>query len=144
MHSDNPILLFDGVCNLCSGTVQFILDRDRIERLKFASLESEVGAELLQKLSLPKDYTSSLVLIENGNAYVKSSAALRVAKHMTGLWPALSALEIIPLFVRNPVYNWIARNRYNWFGKKEVCWVPDPKWNARFIDYNSNTNSEVS
>jgi len=109
MHSDNPILLFDGVCNLCSGTVQFILDRDRIERLKFASLESEVGAELLQKL-----------------------------------WPALSALEIIPLFVRNPVYNWIARNRYNWFGKKEVCWVPDPKWNARFIDYNSNTNSEVS
>ena len=134
MHQEDPILLFDGVCNLCSGSVLFVLDRNGKENVSFASLQSEFGAQALKDANLPADYTSSLVLLENDKVYVKSDAALQLTKHLNGLWKAGSVLLIIPKFIRNPVYDWVAKNRYKWFGEKEVCWVPEPKWKKRFLD----------
>jgi len=134
MIQSRPILLFDGVCNLCSSSVQFVLERNKKENVQFASLQSDFGAKALTVSKLPTDYTSSLVLLENGKVYVKSDAALRLAKHLNGFWKLGSVLLIVPKFIRNPVYNWIANNRYKWFGKNEVCWIPEPKWKKRFLD----------
>ena len=88
---------------------------------------------MLAEINLPADYTSSLVLIEEGKSYVKSDAALRLAKHLNGLWKIGSVLLVFPKFISNPVYDWIAKNRYKWFGKKEVCWIPETKWQSRFL-----------
>ena len=134
MHQEDPILLFDGVCNLCSGSVLFVLDRNGKENVSFASLQSEFGAQALKDANLPAGYTSSLVLLENDKVYVKSDAALQLTKHLNGLWKAGSVLLIIPKFIRNPVYDWVAKNRYKWFGEKEVCWIPEPKLKKRFLD----------
>ena len=134
MSQSSPILLFDGVCNLCNGSVQFVLERNKNENIQFASLQSDFGRKMLAEINLPADYTSSLVLVEEGKSYVKSDAALQLAKHLNGLWKIGSVLLIFPRFIRNPVYDWIAKNRYKWFGKKGVCWIPEPKWKARFLD----------
>lgn len=133
MNQPEPILLFDGVCNLCSSSVQFVLKRNKTENIQFASLQSDVGKQLLQEHGLSHQYIDSLVLLENGTAYVKSDAALRVTKHLAGVWRLLLAFLIIPKFIRNPIYDWIARNRYRWFGKKDVCWIPQPQWQSRFL-----------
>lgn len=134
MSSSSPVLLFDGVCNLCSSSVQFVLKRNKRENIQFASLQSEFGKNALTNSQLPPDYTSSLVLLENGRTYIKSDAALRLSKYLNGLWKLGYTLLIVPRFIRNPIYNWIATNRYEWFGKKEVCWIPEPKWKKRFLD----------
>jgi len=134
MSQSSPILLFDGVCNLCNSSVQFVLDRNKKENIQFASLQSDFGQKMLSEINLPADYTSSLVLIEEGKSYVKSDAALQLAKHLNGLWKIGSVLMFFPKFIRNPVYDWIAKNRYKWFGKKEVCWIPEKKWQPRFLD----------
>jgi len=134
MSQSSPILLFDGVCNLCNSSVQFVLDRNKKENIQFASLQSDFGQKMLSEINLPADYTSSLVLIEEGKSYVKSDAALQLAKHLNGLWKIGSVLMFFPKFIRNPVYDWIAKNRYKWFGKKEVCWIPETKWQPRFLD----------
>ena len=133
-EAKSPVLLFDVVCNLCSNSVQFVLTHNKKENINFASLQSEFGAKTLLNSKLPSDYTSSLVLLENDKVYVKSDAALQLCKHLSGLWKIGSILLIIPTFIRNPVYDWIAKNRYKWFGKKEVCWIPEPKWKKRFLD----------
>ncbi len=134
MSGNGPVLLFDGYCNLCSNSVQFILKRDRSEQVRFASLQSKFGEQVVKDSNLPEGYTSSLVLLENGITYVKSDAALRLAKHLNGLWKLGYAFLIVPTFIRNPIYNWVAKNRYKWFGKKEVCWIPESKWSERFIE----------
>lgn len=134
MTGNGPILLFDGVCNLCSGSVQFALKRNKKNNIRFASLQSEFAKEALKNSNLPSNYLSSLVLIENGKTYVKSDAALKLSKHMSGIWKWSSILFIFPRFIRDAVYDFIARYRYTWFGKKEVCWVPDQKWQDRFLD----------
>ena len=126
--------MFDGVCNLCNSSVQFVLDRNKKENIQFASLQSDFGQKMLSEINLPADYTSSLVLIEEGKSYVKSDAALHLSKHLNGLWKIGSVLMFFPKFIRNPVYDWIAKNRYKWFGKKEVCWIPETKWQPRFLD----------
>jgi len=133
IKKEHPVLLFDGYCNLCSSSVQFVLTRNGKENVQFASLQSDFGAKTLKDAALGSDYTSSLVFLENGKTYVKSDAALRLAKHLNGLWKIGSVFLIIPTFIRNSVYDWIAKNRYKWFGKKEVCWIPDEKWKSRFI-----------
>jgi predicted DCC family thiol-disulfide oxidoreductase YuxK len=143
MTNVEPILLFDGVCNLCSGSVQFVLKRNRKGNVRFASLQSDFGKEVLQRSNLPHTYLKSLVLIEHGKTYVKSDAALHLAKHLDGFWKMGTMLLLIPKFIRNPIYDWIARNRYAWFGKKETCWIPEQKWNDRFLDHmlkNSSAN----
>ncbi len=130
----NPVILFDGVCNLCSIIVQFIIKHDPKHQFRFASLQSEFGQKLMKHFGLPVDQFHSFILFEDGKIYTRSSGALRVAKKLKGLWPLLYGFIIIPPFLRNAVYNFIARNRYKWFGKKEECWIPTPELKALFID----------
>jgi predicted DCC family thiol-disulfide oxidoreductase YuxK len=129
------IVLFDGVCNLCSASVTFIVDRDRRGYFSFAALQSEVGRALLIGLDLPPDALGSVVLIERGRAYTRSLAALRIARHLDGAWPLLFGLMIVPRSLADAVYDWVARNRYRWFGRTESCRLPTPELSARFLDY---------
>ncbi|MCM3116401.1 thiol-disulfide oxidoreductase DCC family protein [Neobacillus sp. MER 74] len=127
------IILFDGICNLCNNSVQFIIKRDTIGFFKFTSLQSETGQALLKKYGLNKDL-NSFVLLENGKAYVKSSAALRVCSKLGSAWPILSILRFLPPFSRDFLYDIVAKNRYKWFGKKESCMLPLPEWKERFLE----------
>ena len=131
-HS-HPILLFDGVCNLCNGFVQFVIKRDPNGQFRFAALQSAIGQGLLAAVDLPADQLNTVVLIENGKAYTHSDVGLRMFRRMGGLWPLLYSLTIFPKALRTPVYNWIARNRYRWFGKQESCMMPTPDLQARFL-----------
>lgn len=134
MKLDKPVLLFDGVCNLCAGSVQFIIKRDPKARLQFAALQSETGQAILRKFNLPEKELKSLVFYENGKVYNRSSGALKVARYLSGLWPLLYGFIIVPRFIRDAVYDFIGRNRYRWFGKKTECWIPTPALKQRFID----------
>jgi len=133
MSAPFSTILFDGHCNLCSGTVQFILKHDRKAKFCFASLQSENGKALLQKHQLPTDSFGTFVLVENNTVFTKSTAALRIVKSLSGMWPLLYVAIIIPRFLRDAIYALIARNRYKWFGKRDICWMPDSKWKDRFI-----------
>ncbi len=130
----HPVIFFDGICNLCTGAVQFVIKHDPAHQFRFASLQSETGQQLLKQYNLPTEEFGSFILFEGAKVYTKSSAALRVSKKLTGLWPVLYAFIIVPAFVRNGVYNWIAKNRYKWFGKKEACWIPTKELSDLFID----------
>ncbi|MEM9821398.1 MAG: thiol-disulfide oxidoreductase DCC family protein [Bacteroidota bacterium] len=129
-----PILLFDGVCNLCNTFVQFVLQRDPKGTIRFASLQSDFGQRLLKKYNFPTDSLDTVVLIENKTLYSHSDVGLRVVKHLNGLWPVLNIFRWIPRFLRDPIYNWIAANRYRWFGKQDQCLMPQPEWKDRFLD----------
>jgi len=128
------IILFDGVCNLCNGSVIFILQREKKPVFQFASIQSEAGKELLDWYGLPKDYDQAIVLIDHGRIYLGSTAALRIGQHLRFPWSLLSyAGFIVPKSIRDWVYKQIALNRYQWFGKREVCMVPTEKLKARFL-----------
>ena len=131
----HPVVLFDGVCNLCNGAVQFILDRDPAGTFRFASLQSERAAALLRAHGLepPAGDPESMVLIDGGRVYERSSAALRIARRLRGGWSLLYALVIVPRALRDAVYRVVARNRYRWFGKSDQCRVPTPELRARFL-----------
>lgn len=130
---DQPIVLFDGVCNLCNGAVQFIIRHDKKNVFMFASLQSEVGQKLLEQYNFPPDELRSFILINNGKAYTRSTGALKVAKNLNRLWFLLYGFIIIPKFMRDSIYNWVGRNRYKWFGKKDECMIPTPELKARFL-----------
>lgn len=130
----NNIVLFDGVCNLCSSSVQFIIKRDLKARFRFASLQSPTGQQLLEKFQLPTDALYSIILVQRNSFLERSDAALEIARQLTGLWPLFYVFKIVPRFLRDPIYNWISRNRYSWFGKKDACWLPTPELKGRFID----------
>lgn len=132
--NNSPVILFDGVCNLCNGSVQFVIKHDKDGLFKFAALQTEAGQNLLKKYFLSSTDLNSLVLIENGKAYTQSTAALRVAKKLNGAVKILSGFMIVPAFIRDAVYNTIARNRYRWFGKKDSCMIPTPELNSRFLN----------
>jgi predicted DCC family thiol-disulfide oxidoreductase YuxK len=135
LHQINhPIIFFDGVCNLCIGSVQFIIKHDPKHYFRFASLQSEIGQQILQQYNLPTAEFGSFILWEKGKVYTKSSAALRVTKNLNALWSGLYAFIIIPPLIRNAVYNLVAKNRYQWFGKKEECWIPTKELNSLFLD----------
>ena len=131
--TSHPIVLFDGVCNLCSGSVQFLLKRDPEGRFRFASLQSDAGRSLMIEHRLDPDALSSVVVVEEGRAWQESSAALRIARHLPGAWKLLRVFAVVPRPIRDAVYRWIARNRYRWFGKTEACWLPTPELRARFL-----------
>jgi predicted DCC family thiol-disulfide oxidoreductase YuxK len=133
MENDKSLILFDGVCNLCDSSVQFILLRDKKDRFRFASLQSDYGQNILKQHNLPTEKFNSLALIENGKLYQRSTGALRIARRLKGAWPMLYAFIIVPPFIRNFVYDFIARNRYRWFGKKESCMMPRPEWKQKFL-----------
>jgi predicted DCC family thiol-disulfide oxidoreductase YuxK len=130
----HPIILFDGVCNLCAGSVQFIIKRDNNKYFRFASLQSDFAKIILQPSQLSENNFSSIILWEDGKIYTQSAAALRITKHLSGGWKLLFALIIIPAFIRNYMYSIIARHRYRWFGKKEKCWIPNDEWKDLFIE----------
>jgi predicted DCC family thiol-disulfide oxidoreductase YuxK len=130
---NKAIILFDGVCNFCDRSVQFVLRRDKKAYFNFASLQSEIGQNLLEKYKIPKDKFESLVLIENDKAFLFSTGALRIARKLNGAWPLLYGFIIIPPFIRNFFYKLIANNRYRLFGKKEECMIPSPEWRSRFL-----------
>src|SRR5689334_15393647 len=128
------IILFDGVCNLCNRAVQFIIRHDKKKQFLFASLQGHHGQEILKRFNLPVKQLNSFVLLDGDNIYTRSSGALRVLKRLGGGWPLLYAFIILPPFIRNALYDYIARNRYKWFGKKEECWIPTPELKERFLD----------
>jgi predicted DCC family thiol-disulfide oxidoreductase YuxK len=127
------IILFDGVCNLCNGAVQFVLKRDKEAVFKFASLQSDAGKKLLEAHGLPEDHLKSFVYICNGEAYTRSDAALKVAARLSYPTKLLSWFIIVPRSIRDFVYDLIARNRYRIFGKKETCMLPTLELRQRFI-----------
>ena len=127
------VLLFDGVCNLCNSSVQFVLKRDKRKYFKFAALQSNSGQELLKQFDLPVNNFTSFVLIENDKIYLKSTAALQVAKRLGGVWSLLFIFIIIPSPIRDFVYNLVAKNRYKIFGKRESCMLPTPDVKERFL-----------
>lgn len=132
-HDRHAVVLFDGVCNLCNGAVNFIIDRDPDGYFRFGALQSVEAAILLESSSLSTAYQDSLVLVENGRWYVRSTAALRIARRLGGAWPLLYGLIFIPRPVRDLAYNFVARRRYRWFGRRESCRVPTPQLKQRFL-----------
>ena len=134
MKSDSTIVFFDGICNFCNNSINFIIKRDKKGYFKFAPLQSEIAQKLVGDKTKPMP--ESVILIENGKTYDRSSAALRIAKKLDGLWPLLYIFIILPKRLRDAVYNLIGRNRYKWFGKTEACMIPNPEVRSRFLDTN--------
>jgi len=129
----NPIILFDGVCKLCNKSVIFILKRDHKKHFKFASLQSNYGNEISNSHLILNNSLNTIVLLENNKIFIKSTAILRIIKHL-GIWKIFYPFIYLPLKLRDKVYDFIATNRYNWFGKKDYCSMPDEKYKSRFID----------
>ena len=132
--AEHPVVLFDGVCNLCSGAVQFLLRRDAKAKLRFASLQSDTGKRLQSEHGMDPDSLASLVLVEGDSAWAESTAVLRIVRYLRGAWPLLTVFLVVPRPLRDLIYRWIARNRYRWFGKKDSCWLPTPDLRARFLE----------
>lgn len=130
---DTAVLVFDGVCLLCSRWIRFILRHDRAGRYRFAAMQSERGRALLGTHGLDPDDPNSLLLLHDGRAYTDSDAILRVVAGFGGAWRAVRLLHAIPRRLRDPAYRWLARNRYRWFGRSEACWVPAPEHARRFL-----------
>ena len=131
---DRPVLLFDGVCNLCHGTIRAIVKLDREGKVLFAPLQSDVGTELLDRMGMDADYFDSVVLVEDGEAYTKSTAVLRTCRYLDGPVPLLYPLVFLPEQLRNIAYDLVANYRYRIFGKKDECTVPDPEIRQRFLE----------
>lgn len=127
------VILFDGLCNLCSSSVQFIIKRDSSAHFRFASLQSSFGQHYLEVFKLPAGQLHSIILIQNGIVFQKSSAALEILKRLDGPWPVLYVFKIVPSIIRDWLYSIIAKNRYAWFGKKDACMIPTPELKSRFI-----------
>jgi predicted DCC family thiol-disulfide oxidoreductase YuxK len=139
MGSPDPLeghvlVMFDGVCNLCNGFVQFVIRRDPSDRFRFASLQSNFAQEQLRSYGLKPDALYSVIIIDNSKVYQRSDAVLRVAGYLPGLWPLMKAFRIVPRFIRDGVYKMIAASRYRWFGRQNICMIPDPSLRARFLE----------
>jgi predicted DCC family thiol-disulfide oxidoreductase YuxK len=133
VNDSDKIVLFDGVCNFCATSVQFIIRHDKTNSLKFASLQSVLGQELLTKYNMSKDL-EGVVFIENNKAYFKSAAAFKIVRYFGGFWQILNIFSVLPLFLTDFGYDIIAKNRYRWFGKKDSCMIPSPEIRSRFLD----------
>ena len=133
MHQP-PVILFDGVCNFCSSAVNFVIKRDKIGIIKFAPLQSDEAIKLLTQYNLPTQDMQSFVFIENNQSYTRSTAALRVCRYLDPLWQLMYGFIIVPRFIRDGLYNWIAKNRYKWFGQKTQCMIPTPEVRSRFLN----------
>lgn len=133
MEANQKIVLFDGVCNFCNSSVNFIIDHDKHNRFKFAALQTEAGQALLKKHNLPTEDFDSFILVDGDRYYKKSSAALHTVKEFPGLWKLLYVFIIIPPFIRDIFYNILAKNRYKWFGKRDECRMPTPELREKFL-----------
>ena len=133
MQREHKIILFDGVCNLCNGLVQFIIKIDKKEVFKFSSLQSDFGQKILLENNLDTKDLNSFIFLDQGKLYQKSTAALKMYKSIGSFWQLLYILIIVPRPIRDWIYSFIANNRYKWFGKQESCWIPTPELKSRFI-----------
>jgi len=132
--SSHPVILFDGVCNLCNASVQYVIKHDKKKLFRFASLQSSFGESILKQYNLSADTFNSFILLSDNKIYTRSTAALMVAKKLKGFIKFLYGFIIAPKFIRDFVYDVIAKNRYRWFGKKEACWVPTPELKSLFFE----------
>ncbi len=129
----HPVILFDGVCNFCNGAVNFLIRQDKKKIFRFAALQSEAGQNILEGYNLSKEGFDSLILIEDGKVYKRSTAGLRLYNKLPWYWKWTQLFWIVPRPVRDGVYRFIAKNRYRWFGKKETCMIPTPELRNRFL-----------
>jgi predicted DCC family thiol-disulfide oxidoreductase YuxK len=134
LPKDKKIVLFDGVCNLCNGFVDKIIAKDKKDIFRFASLQSDIGIAIQKHLQLDPEKLDSVILYEPEVAYYhKSAAALRIINEFGGAWKLLNIFRILPKFINDTVYDFVAKNRYKWFGEKETCRMPTPEERARFL-----------
>ncbi|NBA77103.1 DUF393 domain-containing protein [Emticicia sp. ODNR4P] len=127
------LVLFDGVCNFCNSSINFVIDHDSQKRFKFASLQSEVGQQYLAQFSRNKKDFDSVLLVKNGRVFKKSDAALHIARHLDGAWKWLYFLRWVPRVIRDMIYDLVAKNRYRIFGKSDACRLPNPELRERFL-----------
>lgn len=132
--SNNPVIFFDGVCNLCNASVQFIIEHDKRKYFQFTALQGNYAKAIVPELEANANQLNSILLLEGGKIYQKSTAALKIAKKLSGFWPFIYGFIVIPKFIRDWVYDLIAKNRYKWWGRQESCWVPTPELKSRFYD----------
>jgi predicted DCC family thiol-disulfide oxidoreductase YuxK len=131
---DKKIILFDGVCNLCNNAVQFIIKNDKKDIFRFVAFQSDFGKEIFNYIGVDRNKIDSIILYYPGVAYYyKSSAAIEIAEELGGMYSLISILKILPEKLRNYVYDYIAKNRYKWYGKKESCMIPTPELKAKFL-----------
>lgn len=133
MIETKSVILFDGVCNLCNASIDFVLKRDKKDHFRVGALQEEPGKKLLAKFKVNPEYLDSLVLIEDRQIYFRSTAALKIAKKLSGVWPLFHGFIILPTGIRDGIYNWIGSNRYHWFGKKNTCRLPTREERAKFL-----------
>lgn len=145
METKPPVVLFDGVCNLCAASVQFLIERDPQGQFRFCSLQSPTGQRLLAEHGhvLPPGVPESVLLLEGGVVFDRSEAALRIARYLPAPWRWLWPLRFMPRLLRDAAYKLIASNRYRLFGKKEACWLPTPALKARFLDWGEPVEAAV-
>ena len=130
---DKAVILFDGECNLCNGFINFIIDRDQEERFLFAPLASTIGEEVRQRYLLDSQQLDSILLYQPGvEVSYKSNAALKILAQLGGIWKAVHLLRVVPLILRDKIYDWVARSRYRWFGRR-ACRIPTPELRSRFL-----------
>jgi predicted DCC family thiol-disulfide oxidoreductase YuxK len=128
----NTIIFFDGICTLCNGWVRFVIHRDKNDVFSFAALQSDAAKKLLGSISVD-DKNSSIMLMENEKIYTQSTAVLRIFRYLSGFWSLLYIFIIVPPFIRNEIYRFVACNRYRWFGKKENCMIPSKSVAHKFL-----------
>lgn len=133
MTRKKSIILFDGVCNLCNSSIDFIIKRDKNDYFLVGALQDDFSKKILRSYDVKEDYLDSLVLLEDGNIYYRSTAALMISRKLSGIWPIFYAFIVLPAWIRDPIYDWIGSNRYRWFGKKETCRLPTPEEKSKFL-----------
>lgn len=134
LPQDKKIILFDGVCNLCDSSIQFIIRHDKKDLFRFVALQSEIGMEIIKHIGVDTSKIDSILLYEPDKAYYyKAEAALKIAKELGGIYTAISWFGILPKLLTNSVYDYIAKNRYKWYGKKDACMIPTPELKAKFL-----------
>lgn len=131
---DKKIILFDGVCNLCDATVQRIIENDKNDIFRFAAIQSDIGRQIIKHIGVDTNKTDSIILYEPGQAYFyKAEAAMHIAKQMGGWYSIIGWFSFLPKGLSNTVYDYIAKNRYKWYGKKNECMIPTPELKAKFL-----------
>lgn len=134
LPKDKKIIIFDGVCNLCDKTVQFIIKHDKHDVFRFVALQSDLGKEIINYIGIDTSKTDSIILYEPGHAYYyKAEAAIMIAKELGSIFSLLGIFSILPKWLSNKVYDFVARNRYKWYGKKDECMIPTPEMKAKFL-----------
>lgn len=130
---EHPLILFDGICNFCNSAVNFVIKKDKEAVIHFTPLQSPKGRLYLKQYNYPVNNLNSFVFIEDNKVYTKSTAALKVCRHLKGGWPLCYGFIIVPKFIRDGIYSWVAKNRYKWFGVRQECMMPTPEVRSRFV-----------